>query len=81
MIISNKFYDVMKWILMIFVPAVITLITTLTMVWHWDIPLEAIVTTISAIATFFGALIGISTANYKKRISKSDEVNIEDIIS
>lgn len=81
MIINNKIYDVLKWILMIFVPAFITLLTTLTMVWKWNIPLEAIVTTISAIATFLGALIGISSANYKKRISKSDEVDLEDIIS
>lgn len=66
MIIPNKVYDALKWILMIFVPAVITLLTTLTMVWGWNIPLEAIVTTISAIATFLGALVGISSHNYNK---------------
>ena len=66
MIIPDKIYNVLKWILMIFVPAVITLLTTLTMVWGWDIPLEAIVTTISAIATFLGALVGISSHNYNK---------------
>ena len=64
MIIPSKIYDILKWILMIVVPASITLLTTLTMVWHWNIPLEAIVTTISAIATFIGALVGISSHNY-----------------
>lgn len=64
--ISNKVYDVLKWILLIFVPAFITLLSTLTMVWKWDIPLEAIVTTITAVATFLGALIGISTKYYNK---------------
>ena len=68
--IPNKVYDVLKWILLIFVPAFITLLTTLTMVWGWDIPLEAIVTTISAIATFLGALIGISTKNYRKSMGE-----------
>ena len=66
MIIPSKLYDILKWILLIAVPAVITLLTTLTMVWGWNIPLEAIVTTISAIATFVGALIGVSTKNYNK---------------
>ena len=66
MIIPDKIYNVLKWILLIFVPAVITLLTTLTMVWGWNIPLEAIVTTISAIATFLGALVGISSHNYNK---------------
>lgn len=73
--IPNKVYDVLKWILLIFVPAFITLLTTLTMVWGWDIPLEAIVTTISAIATFLGALIGISTKNYRK--SLGDDIHTE----
>lgn len=72
MIIPDKIYNVLKWILMIFVPAVITLLTTLTMVWGWNIPLEAIVTTISAIATFLGALVGISSHNYNKENEEED---------
>lgn len=72
MIIPSKVYDVLKWILLIFVPAFIALLTTLTMVWGWNIPLEAIVATISAIATFIGALIGISTKNYNKRIEEDE---------
>ena len=67
MTIPDKIYDKLKWVLLIFVPAFITLLTTLTMVWHWDIPLEAIVTTISAVATFLGALVGISTKNYRSK--------------
>ena len=72
MIIPSKVYDVLKWILLIFVPASIALLTTLTMVWGWNIPLEAIVATISAIQTFIGALIGISTKNYNKRIEEDE---------
>lgn len=73
MIIPSKMYDVLKWVLLIFVPAFIALLTTLTMVWGWNIPLKAIVATISAIQTFIGALIGISTKNYNKRVEE-DEV-------
>lgn len=64
--LSNKVYDALKWVLLTVVPAFIALLTTLTTVWNWDIPLEAIIATISGFATFFGALIGISSINYKK---------------
>lgn len=64
--LNNKVYDVLKWILIICVPATITLITTLTQVWGWNIPIEAIVTTISAVATFLGVITGISTFHYNK---------------
>ena len=63
---SNKLYDVLKWIVVIFVPLTITLLETLTMAWHWDIPLEAIVTTISAVAAFIGGCIGVSTITYNR---------------
>lgn len=64
--LSNKAYDTLKWVLLTVVPAFIALLTTLTTVWNWDIPLEAIIATISAFAAFVGALIGISSINYKK---------------
>ena len=64
--IPNKVYDVLKWVLIIVVPAFITLFSFLAQAWAWDIPVEAIVGTISAVATFLGVCIGISTANYYK---------------
>lgn len=60
----NKIYDFLKWSLMIFVPALITLIGTLGQIYNFDT--EIIVLTISAIATFLGAITGISSYNYKK---------------
>lgn len=63
---NNKVYDVLKWSLMIFVPAVITLIGTLGKIYNFDT--EIIVLTISAIATFLGAITGISNYNYKKEM-------------
>ena len=61
---TNKIYDILKWSLMIFVPALITLIGTLGQIYHFDT--EVIILTISAIATFLGAITGISNINYKK---------------
>ena len=63
---NNKIYDILKWGLMIFVPALITLIGTLGQIYNWDT--EIIVLTISAIATFLGTITGISNYNYKKEM-------------
>lgn len=64
--LPNKAYDILKWVLMIVVPAFITLLTLLTGAWGWDIPIEAITATITGVATFVGVCVGISTANYNK---------------
>lgn len=68
--IPDKVYDFLKWILIIVVPAFITLFTALANTWHWDIPTEAIVATITGIAAFVGVIVGISTHNYNKEGTK-----------
>lgn len=66
--LNNKLYDVLKWICMIVSPALCTLLVTLASLWGWAIPMEAIVGTITAVTTFIGVLIGISTHNYNKEV-------------
>lgn len=62
---SNKLYDVLKYIAQIVLPAVATLYFALSQI--WGLPFgEEIVGTITAIDCFLGALLGISTAQYKK---------------
>jgi hypothetical protein len=72
---NNKIYDVFKWGLMIFIPAVITLLGTLGKIYKFDT--ETIILTISAIATFIGAITGISNINYNKVDYTSDTVGEE----
>ena len=62
--LNDKLYGVIKWTLLIFVPALITLIGTLGHIYNFAT--ETIVLTISAVATFFGVITGISNYNYKK---------------
>jgi len=62
---SNKVYDVLKWIALILLPALGTLYFALAKIWGFPYSAE-IVGTISAVDAFLGALLGISTANYKK---------------
>ena len=62
---SNKTYDVMKWIALIFIPAIGALYFGLAQIWGFPYG-EEIVGTLTLIDTFLGALLGISTAQYNK---------------
>lgn len=73
MIIPNNLYDILKKVITIYVPALVTLLTSLTMIWNWNIPIEAIVATISAITTFIGVCLGISTSNYNKMVEELEK--------
>ena len=67
--ISNKTYDVLKWVAMYLLPALGTLYFALAGI--WDLPYgEAIVGTITAVDTFLGVILGISNAQYKKTIEE-----------
>lgn len=62
---SNKTYDILKYIAQIVLPAIATLYFALSQI--WGLPYgEEIVGTITAIDAFLGALLGVSTAQYKK---------------
>ena len=65
---SNKMYDVLKWIAMVFLPAIATLYFALAGIWGFPYG-EEIVGTITAVDTFLGVLLGISAAQYNKKNS------------
>ena len=63
--LSNKVYDILKWIAMYLLPAAGTLYFALSGI--WSLPYgEQIVGTITAIDTFIGVILGVSTSQYKK---------------
>ncbi len=64
--LSNKVYDVMKWIAMYLIPAVGTLYFALAGIWNFPYG-EEIVGTLTAVDTFLGVILGISTAKYNKQ--------------
>ena len=66
---SNKVYDVLKWIAMYLLPALGTLYFALASIWGLSYG-EQIVGTITAIDTFLGVILGISTVQYNKRVDK-----------
>ena len=64
---SNKLYNVLKWIAMYLLPALGNLYFALEGI--WGLPYgEQIVGTITAVDTFLGVILGISTAQYSKRV-------------
>ena len=66
---TNKTYNVLKWIAQYFLPALGTLYFALTNIWNLPFG-EEIVGTITAIDAFLGVLLGISTMQYNKTIKK-----------
>lgn len=71
---SNKLYDTLKWIALIFLPASGTLYFALAGIWGFPYA-EQVVGTITAIDTFIGVIIGISSAQYNKAISGTVEAS------
>lgn len=63
---SNKVYDVLKWIAQLLLPALGTLYFALAGIWNFPYA-EEVVGTITAVDTFLGVLLGISTINYNKK--------------
>lgn len=64
MTLTNKAYDIIKYIAQYILPALGTLYFALSSI--WGLPYgEQIVGTITAIDAFLGAILGISSANYK----------------
>lgn len=63
---NSKIYDVLKWIALVVLPAIATLYFALSGIWGFPYG-EQIVGTITAIDTFLGAILGISSINYNKQ--------------
>ncbi len=62
---TNQTYDILKWIAQYLLPATGTLYFALSGI--WGLPYgEEIVGTITAVDTFLGVLLGISSAAYNK---------------
>ena len=68
---SNRVYDILKYIAQIVLPAVGTLYFALAGIWGFPYG-EQVVGTITAVDTFLGVVIGISNTNYNKRITMEE---------
>lgn len=66
--ISNRVYDILKWVSVICIPAVVVFLGVVLGVLGCDPKIvNIIVTIIGAIGTLIGTLIGVSTSAYNKQ--------------
>ena len=66
--ISNKTYDILKWVALYLLPALGTLYFAIASI--WGLPAgDKVVGTIPALDTFLGVILGISTSQYKKQVN------------
>jgi hypothetical protein len=69
LILKNKTYDVLKYIAQIALPAVATLYFALASLWNLPYA-EQVVGTITAIDTFLGTLLHVSSSTYGKAMTE-----------
>lgn len=64
--LTNKTYDVLKYLAITVVPALATLVGTVGVALGYQDVTGIVVTIITAVGTFIGALVGLSSVNYNK---------------
>ena len=65
-LLSNKQYDILKWVALVLLPALGSLYFGLAGIWGFPYG-EQIVGTITVVDTFLGVILGISTVQYNKK--------------
>jgi len=65
-ILTDKTYNILKWVALVLLPALGTLYFALAGIWGFPYG-EQVVGTITAIDTFLGVILGISTVQYNKK--------------
>lgn len=74
---TNKVYDILKWVALIVLPAVAVLYGTLASI--WGLPYgEQIPDTITAVDLFLGVILGVSNVSYNKsniNITEGDDID------
>ena len=63
---SDRVFDWLKWIAIVCLPALSTFIVVISRIWGWADLGSLIAQTITAVAVLLGALLGISSIQYKK---------------
>ena len=63
--LSNKAYDILKYLCLIVIPALTTLYVTLDSIFGWGFG-DVVAKVSAAVCVCIGGLIGISTAQYNR---------------
>ena len=63
---TNKTYDILKWVAIIALPAISTFVVVISRIWGWADLGSLIAQSITAFAVLLGTLLGISNYQYKR---------------
>lgn len=75
-IFNDRIYEILKWIALICIPAVVTFLSVVLGVLDVDPKtVNVVVTIIAAVGTLIGSLIGVSTKGYNKKKKAEEEKN------
>ena len=75
MIFSNKIFDLLKWCVLVLIPACTTACVGLSAIWNWPYP-DEIAKTSAVICALLGALLGISNLQYK--LNSNGQIEVEE---
>lgn len=64
-LIDNKWYDILKWVAIVALPAISTFVVVISKIWGWADLGSMIAQTITAVAVLLGALLGVSSHLYR----------------
>jgi hypothetical protein len=77
MLINNKIYNIIKWIVVYFLPAIGTLYFSISQI--WGLPnAEQVLGTITSLTIFLSMIIGFSNSAFKKSGSGTDGTMLVD---
>lgn len=74
--LPDKVYDVLKWIVVIVIPALTTAYVGLSTIWGFPYA-DQIAKTSAVVCTLLGALLGISTITYNNQLPEGDQESEE----
>jgi hypothetical protein len=77
MLINNKVYNIIKWFIVYFLPALGTFYFTISSIWGFTCN-EQVLGTLTSVTIFLSMILGISNSSYKKSGSGTDGVMLVD---
>ena len=70
--LPQRTYEIIRWTISVFLPALGVFFSMLAEAWGWGLPTQGILTTLSAVELFLGTVFGISKVAHDKLNDKKD---------
>ena len=69
--LKDAYYDALKELVMVGIPAATTAYVGLASIWHWPFA-EEVAKTSAVLCAFLGAILGISNLQYKNEVKANE---------